>query len=181
MRTAMFLAAITFSLGLTMMLSTKSDAGAAADKPAVLRHVVLYKFKLDVSPAQVQQVVDAFAALPGKIDGIVGFEHGTNVSPEGKSDGLTHAFVVSFADEKVARRVPAPPGPRRVCEGGARSPGKSRGVRLLGHEVSSVGSRAGRTTLFSTLLWQPRVTRIEGGVMTRHASCPGGRYPGGHC
>ena len=84
-----------------MMLSTKSDAGAAADKQKVLRHVVLYKFKLDVSPAQVQQVVDAFAALPGKIDGIVGFEHGTNVSPEGKSDGLTHAFVVSFADEKA--------------------------------------------------------------------------------
>ena len=41
----------------------------------------------------------AFSALPKKIDTIVGFERGTNVSPEGKSEGLTHAFVVSFRDE----------------------------------------------------------------------------------
>ena len=39
-------------------------------------------------------------ALPQKIDRIVGFEHGTNISPEGKSEGLTHCFMVSFASEK---------------------------------------------------------------------------------
>lgn len=65
----------------------------------MLRHVVLYKFKDDLKPAQVQEVIDAFAGLPGKIDTIVDFEHGTNVSPEGKSEGLTHAFVVTFRDE----------------------------------------------------------------------------------
>jgi hypothetical protein len=66
----------------------------------VLRHIVLYKFKDDLRPEQVQEVVEAFAGLPKKIATIVGFEAGTNVSGEGKSQGLTHAFVVSFRSEK---------------------------------------------------------------------------------
>jgi hypothetical protein len=69
----------------------------AAEK--VLRHVVLYKFKDSVTPAQLQEVVDAFADLPKKIDTIIGFEHGPNVSQEGKSEGLTHAFVVTFKND----------------------------------------------------------------------------------
>jgi hypothetical protein len=75
------------------------QAQAAGGGGKVLRHIVLYKFKDDLAPRQLQEVIDAFSALPGKIDTIVGFEHGTNVSPEGKSAGLTHAFVVSFRDE----------------------------------------------------------------------------------
>ena len=69
----------------------------AADK--VLRHIVMYKFKDDVKPAQVQEVIDAFAGLPKKVDTIVGFEHGTNVSKEGKAEGFTHVFVVTFKNE----------------------------------------------------------------------------------
>jgi hypothetical protein len=69
----------------------------AAEK--VLRHVVIYKFKDDVKPAQVQEVIDAFAGLPKKVGTIIGFEHGTNVSKEGKSEGFTHAFVVTFKNE----------------------------------------------------------------------------------
>ena len=34
------------------------------------------------------------------VDTIIGFEHGTNVSKEGKSEGFTHCFVVTFRDEK---------------------------------------------------------------------------------
>ena len=71
----------------------------AAEEVQVLRHMVLYKFKDGLPPQQVQEVIDTFAGLPQKIDTIVDFEHGTNVSPEGKSDGLTHAFVVTFRDE----------------------------------------------------------------------------------
>ena len=69
----------------------------AAEK--VLRHIVMYKFKDDVTPAQLKEVIDAFAGLPKKIDTIIGFEHGTNVSKEGKSDGFTHVFVVTFKNE----------------------------------------------------------------------------------
>jgi len=61
-------------LGLAMVLTTINEA-AAADKPAkVLRHIVMYKFKDDIKPAGVQEVIDAFAGLPQKIEGIVGFE-----------------------------------------------------------------------------------------------------------
>ena len=70
---------------------------SAADK--VLRHIVMYQFKPEVTPAQLQEVIDAFAGLPKKIDTIIGFEHGTNVSKEGKSDGFTHVFVVTFKNE----------------------------------------------------------------------------------
>lgn len=69
-------------------------------KKKLLRHVVLFKFKEDVSEEQVKEVVDAFSALPDKIDTIVDYEHGTDVSVENKSAGFTHGFVVSFEDEK---------------------------------------------------------------------------------
>ena len=69
----------------------------AAEK--VLRHVVMYKFKDSATPAQVQEVIDAFAGLPKKVNTIVAFEHGTNVSREGKSEGFTHVFVVTFKSE----------------------------------------------------------------------------------
>ena len=64
----------------------------------LLRHVVLFQFKSEVTPEQVAEVVDAFAALPGKIDTIVAFEHGVDVSVEQKAQGFTHAFVVTFQD-----------------------------------------------------------------------------------
>ena len=89
-------------LVLAVGLATSTAAlMAQADRDhQVLRHIVLYKFKDDLKPGEVQQVIDAFAGLPKKIPYIMDFEHGTNVSPEGKSEGLTHAFVVTFADEK---------------------------------------------------------------------------------
>lgn len=73
----------------------------AVDVPPtkVLRHVVLYKFKDTISPAQLQEVVDAFSGLPKQVDTIIGFERGVNVSQEQKSEGFTHAFVVTFRDQ----------------------------------------------------------------------------------
>jgi len=84
---------------LTVWGSWTMIAGAADKPDRVLRHVVLYKFKADLTAEQVQEVVDAFSALPKQIDSIIGFERGTNVSREQKSDGFTHCFVVTFADE----------------------------------------------------------------------------------
>ena len=79
------------------VLEVLGVAPGGTDK--LLRHVVLFKFK-DGTPAdQVQAVVDGFAALPGKIDVIADFEYGTDVSVEGKAEGFTHGFVVSFRNE----------------------------------------------------------------------------------
>jgi hypothetical protein len=74
-------------------------AGAAEPAKNVLKHVVMYKFRDDCTPQQIQQVIDAFDGLPKKVDTIIGYERGTNISQEGKSEGLTHCFVVTFRDE----------------------------------------------------------------------------------
>jgi hypothetical protein len=65
----------------------------------MLRHVVLFKFKDGTTPEQVKTVEDAFKALPSKIKEIKGFEWGTNNSPEGLNEGLTHCFFLTFASE----------------------------------------------------------------------------------
>ncbi len=62
----------------------------------LLRHVVLFKFKDGATPAQVKEVENAFSALPGKIHTIIGYEWGTNISPENIAQGFTHCFLVTF-------------------------------------------------------------------------------------
>ena len=63
-----------------------------------LRHVVLLQFKEDTKPEDVKKLEQAFRALPSQIPTIVGFEWGTNNSPEGLADGFTHCFLVTFND-----------------------------------------------------------------------------------
>jgi len=65
----------------------------------VYRHVVAFKFKDTTTNEQIQSIVDGFAELPSKIDAIIGFEHGTNVSPEGLDQDFTHVFIVTFKDK----------------------------------------------------------------------------------
>jgi lysophospholipase L1-like esterase len=65
----------------------------------LLRHVVLFKFKQTSTEADVETIVKAFAALPGRIKEIQDFEWGTDNSPEGLQQGLTHCFFVTFASE----------------------------------------------------------------------------------
>ena len=62
-----------------------------------LRHVVLFAFKESATAEDVDAVVADFAALPQAISGIVSYEWGTNVSPEGLNDGFTHCFTLTFA------------------------------------------------------------------------------------
>ncbi len=76
----------------------RKPGGANTGK--VLRHVVLFKFKADLTKEQIKEVTDAFAELPKKIDAIDSFEWGTNNSPEMLAQGYTHCFLVTFRDEK---------------------------------------------------------------------------------
>ncbi|HEY1066053.1 MAG TPA: Dabb family protein [Pirellulales bacterium] len=88
--------------------SQPAAAPASAEKQGkMLRHVVLFKFKADLKPEEVEEVVAAFKALPQKIDAIADFECGTDVSVEGKAEGFTHGFVVTFKDA-AARDVYLP-------------------------------------------------------------------------
>lgn len=64
-----------------------------------LRHVVLFQFKDETTDEQIQNIASAFRALPQKIDVIRAFEWGTDVSVEGKADGFTHCFFLTFGSE----------------------------------------------------------------------------------
>lgn len=81
------------------MLSALGTSAAPTTTGRKLRHFVVFKFKDEVKPEEVQEVARAFAALPSKINTIIEFEKGTDVSVEMKADGFTHAFLVTFADE----------------------------------------------------------------------------------
>ena len=67
---------------------------------AMLRHVVLFKFKESATPEDIATVEAAFKELPSKIPEIKGFEWGTNNSPEGLDKGFTHCFFLSFENEE---------------------------------------------------------------------------------
>lgn len=69
------------------------------DSQSLLRHVVLFKFKDGTTPDQIAEIENAFRGLPAKIDAIHDFEWGTDVSIEGRADGYTHCFFVTFKDE----------------------------------------------------------------------------------
>lgn len=83
-----------------MLISAVPAGAAAAPARGQLTHVVAFKFKKAVTDKQKKQVADAFAALPAAIPQIISLNHGTNVSKEGFNLGFTHAFVVTFANEK---------------------------------------------------------------------------------
>jgi hypothetical protein len=76
--------------------NTDEDEASVDRSGQMLRHAVFFSFKDESSNEDIQSVIDAFAALPGKIDAIADFEWGTNNSPEGKDDGFTHCFLLSF-------------------------------------------------------------------------------------
>jgi hypothetical protein len=90
-KSLLFLAFFLFSLSISM--------NTVAQKKQ-LRHVVLFKFKENASPADIQKVEQAFKALPSKIKEIKGYEWGTNNSPEGLAQGFTHCFFLTFHSEK---------------------------------------------------------------------------------
>ena len=115
------LAVIAFSVSMVGCSNTQ--------KPEkVLRHVVMFGFKPDVSEAQVKEVEDAFSKLPSQIDLIKGYEWGTDCSPEGLQQGLTHCFFLTFhsdADRDAYLVHPAP----KAC--GTVFGGKASAVTVL--------------------------------------------------
>jgi hypothetical protein len=76
--------------------SAVSANAAQGEGKKQLNHVVLIKFKSSVTPEQIKKVEEAFAALKEKVPGVTSLRYGTNVSPEKKNKGYTHAFVLTF-------------------------------------------------------------------------------------
>jgi hypothetical protein len=84
---------------LVALAASAQEAKVKNPYVGMVRHVVLFKYKDGTSQETVQKIEDAFRALGKKIPFIVGFECGTNSSPEGLSRGLTACFLVTFKNE----------------------------------------------------------------------------------
>lgn len=63
---------------------------------SLVQHVVLFKFVDDLEQAEIDKIVTAFGDLPNKIDEIINYESGINMSPENLDQGFTHGFILSF-------------------------------------------------------------------------------------
>lgn len=83
-----------------LLVTTAMAIQAQDNQSDVLRHVVLFKFKDSSTQADVKMVEKAFADLPSKIEEIKEYEWGTNNSPEGLNQGLTHCFLLTFSSEE---------------------------------------------------------------------------------
>jgi hypothetical protein len=91
----------------------------------MIRHIVLVKFRDDVSEEHRQEIYADLRALVGKIDGLLHASFGPNVSPEGLSKGFRDGFVMDLRDAEARDQYLAHPlhqaaGAKLVaaCEGG---------------------------------------------------------------
>lgn len=65
---------------------------------AKIKHIAFFKFKPGVTDDQIIQAFDLLMEVSESIDGIEDYVWGPNNSPEGLSEGYTHAFVMTFRD-----------------------------------------------------------------------------------
>jgi len=96
MKKILFLAFICFTTIHVVMAQTAADKNSKA----LLRHVVLFKYKDQSTAADVKKIELAFRELPSKINLIKDFEFGVNNSPENLNQGLTHCYLLSFSSAK---------------------------------------------------------------------------------
>lgn len=96
MKKILFFSFIVFISIQAIMAQTATDKNAKA----LLRHVVLFKYKDQSTAADVKKIDQAFRELPAKIKLIKDFEFGVNNSPENLNQGLTHCYFLSFSSAK---------------------------------------------------------------------------------
>jgi NAD(P)-dependent dehydrogenase (short-subunit alcohol dehydrogenase family) len=64
----------------------------------MIRHIVLFRFRADVSETAIEAMFDEVKALHGRIEGLVAVSAGRSHSPEKIERGYMHALVVDFTD-----------------------------------------------------------------------------------
>jgi hypothetical protein len=64
----------------------------------MIRHIVLLRFRDDVTASERQAIYGELDALRTVVPGLVAARYGPNVSPEGKDRGFSEGFVMDFAD-----------------------------------------------------------------------------------
>ncbi len=64
----------------------------------LIHHIVLLKLTPDCSLQQIEEMDQALAALCGKVEGLLSYHSGPNVSPEAMHQGYNFGFVMTFPD-----------------------------------------------------------------------------------
>jgi hypothetical protein len=70
----------------------------------MIRHCVFLRFRPEVTSDQKSEIYAALEALVGRIEGLLAFTAGPNVSPEGKSRGYDDGFIMDLADRFALQR-----------------------------------------------------------------------------
>jgi hypothetical protein len=91
---------ITLLITLILGMGSMYLVGATYKSPKKLRHVVAFKFKPEVSAAQMQQATQNFLALKKKVPQIMELEGGPDLTYQKKAGKYTHCFIVTVQDEQ---------------------------------------------------------------------------------
>jgi hypothetical protein len=83
---------------LIITLAALALSGYTYQKSKEVKHIVVFKYKVSATPAQIEEVTAAFKALKNKIPGITSFEYGVNNSPENLNKGFNHIYLLTFKD-----------------------------------------------------------------------------------
>lgn len=63
-----------------------------------VKHIVILKFKEGTTEEQIGKFFDELLDLSESIPGIDDYVSGANCSTEGRNQGMTHAFIMTFSD-----------------------------------------------------------------------------------
>lgn len=63
-----------------------------------VKHIVLLKFKEGTTEEQINKFFEDALDLSESVPGIDDYVSGANCSGEGRSQGFTHSFIMTFAD-----------------------------------------------------------------------------------
>ncbi|XP_042442901.1 stress-response A/B barrel domain-containing protein HS1-like [Zingiber officinale] len=67
-----------------------------AETAVVAKHLLLAKFKEDLSPAAIDELIQGYASLVSLVPSLKTFHWGKDVSVENLHQGFTHVFETTF-------------------------------------------------------------------------------------
>lgn len=80
----------------------------------MIRHIVLIRFRNDVSEGTIQAIFDDLHSIEGTIPGLGAVHSGRSESPEAIERGYMHGFTADFADWDALAAYQEHPDHKRV-------------------------------------------------------------------
>ena len=103
-------------LGLIFLWSIYSFSSDPNSQQKVLRHVVSFQFKDELTAERKAQAIKDFVALKDEIPEIKKFEGGEDISVEGLDKEFTHCFILTFENEEARDSYIPHPAHLRLVE-----------------------------------------------------------------